>query len=410
MTKEPALLATFYESHASFNRYVSDLEDDFAEEPAKIAAMDRLRELAGLHDAAVLDIVARHRAGENVLASAMDQPKQYSDEMRAIIMEQIRIQDLELGEGTRVLKWRSTKLSLTILLVNVWIVGLFLLLLRDMQGRLGQALKMQDALQAANANIRLEADHRQELESRLHHLQKMEAIGRLSDVIAHDFKNMIGGIVVALENVRLRVGTDHPGVDKDIDFALNATSKATDFANRLTMLSRKQVLHARPTNINSVILGISDILHRTVGRYRTIDVHLGDDLPMIMVDPEQLETAIINLCLNARDAMSAEGQIVISTRTLTLHDIWTPRYPEAPPGDYVALLVSDNGDGMSLDVAARAFDPFYSTKDRADGLGLSQVHSFVTLSGGHIAIFSAEGRGTTMKLIFPAINDSAMAA
>jgi signal transduction histidine kinase len=344
-----------------------------------------------------------HRAGQTVAPSVMDEPKSITDEMRAIIVGQKASEEEQLRKQALILKRRSTGLYLALFLVNLWIVGLFVLVFRDVQKRLAQAIRMRDALRDANDSITAEAERRQELEARLAHLQKMEAMGNLSSVIAHDFKNMIGGIALAVENVRGRVSPRDLVAQDDINLALSGTSKATDLANRLLMLSRKQALHARPVSLNAVIIGLSDLLYRTIGRNRPIDVVLGEDLAMVLADPEQLETAIINLCLNARDAMPAGGNITIATRNLILDELWTPRYPEAPPGDYVALMISDTGGGMSPGVVARAFDPFYSTKDDADGLGLSQVHSFVRQSRGHIAIFSAEGRGTTMKIILPRI-------
>ncbi|QJU57429.1 histidine kinase [Sphingomonas sp. AP4-R1] len=407
LTEEPALLATMFDARDGVGQDLAVLEQDFADDPVSLAAIRRVRSLSVAHDALLARILERRRAGQPVPASAMDHPKRLTDEMRAIIVARTAAQERQLAAQAGKLERRSRGLSVALFLVNLWIVGLFIFVFRDMQQRLAEAIGMQNALKSANEGIRTEANRRQELEARLHHLQKMEAIGHLSDVIAHDFKNMIGAVVMSLENARARLSPGEIGVQDDLDLALTGTSRATDLANRLMTLSRKQALRSEPTSINAAIIGISDLLYRTIGRDRPVDVVLGEDLPLVMVDREQLETAIINLCLNARDAMPRSGHITIATRRVTLHDAWTPRYPEATPGDYVALLVSDTGGGMSPDVVARAFDPFYSTKSDADGLGLSQVHGFVSQSGGHIAIFSAEGRGTTMKIILPALPESA---
>jgi len=405
LTGEPAFLEPLVDAQAGFSQDLAELERYLADDQPRLAAIRRVRQLSSAHNALLADTLARHAAGGAIEPSAMDRAKMMTDEMRSIILLQAAAQEERLQQQSRMLKWRSSGLYLALFLINLWIIGLFVLVSRNMQQRLAQAIAMQDALKTANAEIRAEAQRREQVERRLHHLQKMEAIGRLSSVIAHDFKNMITGIVMALGNARMRMSGQDQAAQEDIDLALQGTSRATDLANRLLTLSRQQPLHPRGVNINAVISGITDLLHRTIGRYLVIDLVLGEDLGTVMVDPEQLETAIINLCLNARDAMPAGGRITITTRNLTLHDAGTPRFPEAAPGDYVALSISDTGAGMTPEVAARAFDPFYSTKNDADGLGLSQVDGFVSQSGGHIRMFSTAGAGTTMKIILPRVAD-----
>ena len=247
-----------------------------------------------------------------------------------------------------------------------------------------------------------EAAERLQAEEALRQSQKMEAVGQLTGGLAHDFNNLLAGITGSLEMLGTRVVQGRlTEVDRYIAAAQNAATRAAALTHRLLAFSRRQTLDPRPTDANRLIAGMEELIRRTVGPEITVETVGAGSWP-ILVDPNQLENALLNLCINARDAMPNGGRITVETADRHLDERTAPSRDLAP-GHYLSLSVTDTGVGMPPDIIARAFDPFFTTKPigQGTGLGLSMVYGFVRQSGGQIRIHSQPGLGTTMRLYFP---------
>ena len=240
-------------------------------------------------------------------------------------------------------------------------------------------------------------------EEALRQSQKMEAVGQLTGGLAHDFNNLLAGISGSLELMQTRLQQGRlKEVDRYVAAAQDATRRAAALTHRLLAFSRRQTLDPRPTDVNRLVAGMEELIRRTVGPAIEIAVSGPADLWTVLVDPPQLENALLNLCINARDAMPDGGRIGIETGHLSLDEA-AARAHEMPPGDYLSLAVADTGTGMAPEVVRRAFDPFFTTKPigQGTGLGLSMIYGFTQQSGGQVRIASEVGRGTAVTLLLP---------
>ena len=241
------------------------------------------------------------------------------------------------------------------------------------------------------------------IEEQLRQAQKMEAVGQLTGGLAHDFNNLLAGISGSLELMQLRIGQGRfTDVDRYIGAAQGAATRAAALTHRLLAFSRRQTLEPKPTDVNRLVEGMEDMIRRTVGPAIAIAVVGAPKLWFTLVDPPQLENALLNLCINARDAMPDGGRLTIETRN-TRFDEQAARARGMPPGPYVSLSVRDVGTGMPPDVIAKAFDPFFTTKPLGEGtgLGLSMIYGFARQSGGQVRIESEMGTGTLVTIDLP---------
>ncbi len=241
-------------------------------------------------------------------------------------------------------------------------------------------------------------------EEALRQSQKMEAVGQLTGGIAHDFNNLLAGISGSLELIEKRMGEGRlSGIERYISAAQGAARRAAALTQRLLAFSRRQTLDPKPTDVNRLIAGMEDLIRRSVGPDVQVEVVGAGGLWTTRIDPSQLENALLNLCINSRDAMAPDGgRLTIETANKWLDDR-AARERDLPPGQYISLCVTDTGCGMPPDIQAQAFDPFFTTKPigQGTGLGLSMIHGFVRQSGGQVRIYSEVGRGTTMCLYLP---------
>ena len=240
------------------------------------------------------------------------------------------------------------------------------------------------------------------LERQIKHVQRLEAIGQLTGGIAHDFNNLLAVILGNCDLLRERLAGGSE-LKELADEVIGAAEHGADLTRRLLAFARKQHLVPTALDLNGRLPEIVRLLQRTLGADVSIKVSPGEALWLALVDPGQVDDALINLAINARDAMPNGGHLVIETANVTLSEEYAAEHVEVKPGDYVLLSVSDTGSGMSPDVVARAFEPFFTTKDigRGTGLGLSQIYGWIKQSGGHIKIYSEAGHGTTIKLYLP---------
>lgn len=267
-------------------------------------------------------------------------------------------------------------------------------------------------LEKANAELKNQMAERERVEASLRQSQKMEAVGQLTGGLAHDFNNLLTAISGGLELTRARLSQGKAdSVDRYIYAAQGAVKKAASLTHRLLAFSRRQTLEPKPTSVNRLVADMEELIRRTVGPAIDIEVVSASGLWTTLVDRNQLENALLNLCLNARDAMPEGGRLTIETANRWLNER-TARELDVLPGQYVSLSVVDTGIGMAPDVAAHAFDPFYTTKPlgQGTGLGLSMIYGFARQSGGQIRISSEVDRGTTMCLYLPRHGDEPTAA
>ncbi|HZX72025.1 MAG TPA: PAS domain-containing protein [Rhodanobacter sp.] len=268
------------------------------------------------------------------------------------------------------------------------------------------AIPEDDKIYCSARDITAEKDAAKSLartEAALRQSQKMEAVGQLTGGLAHDFNNLLGGVMGALEVAGIKLDQ---GKLEDIPHYLalgeTAVRRAASLTQRLLAFSRQQTLDPRATDINRLVAGMEDLIRRTIGTSVHLEVVGAGGLWPTLVDPPQLENALLNLCINARDAMPDGGRLTIETANRSL-DEQAAAACELEPGQYVSLSVTDTGSGMSADVIARAFDPFFTTKPigQGTGLGLSMIYGFVRQSGGQARIYSEQGAGTTVSIYLP---------
>lgn len=244
---------------------------------------------------------------------------------------------------------------------------------------------------------------REKMENELRHAQKMEAVGQLTGGLAHDFNNLLTVIIGNLELLERRL---KQAADRDIVIeAQTAADRGAQLASRLLAFGRRQSLIPKPIDLNALVQGLTDLLRRSLAASIRIETRLGRDLSIAMADPGQVENALLNLALNARDAMPSGGRLLIETGEAEIDDTYTAEHDDVAPGSYVSLAVSDTGMGMSAEVRQRAFEPFFTTKERGagSGLGLSMVYGFVKQSGGHVQLYSEPGLGTTVRIYLPVL-------
>jgi len=277
------------------------------------------------------------------------------------------------------------------------------------------ALPSPSQLRAAELALAQEGVYRREAEDMLRQSQKMEAIGHLTGGVAHDFNNLLtiisGNLEIADRSLQTWDEAARERLTRVIASAANGAQRAATLTQRLLAFARRQPLDPKPTNVGRLIAGMSDFFRRTLGENVELQVVEGAGLWQIEVDPSQLEAAILNLVVNAKDAMNARnagamsggGKLTIETGNVSVKDDYRQQNAGVPAGQYVSIAVSDTGSGMPREVQEKAFDPFFTTKQpgQGTGLGLSQVYGFVKQSGGEIKISSEVGQGTTIRIYLP---------
>jgi PAS domain S-box-containing protein len=271
--------------------------------------------------------------------------------------------------------------------------------LRDPAGRLfGFAKITRDVTQSMQQQAELEQAH-----AALAQSQKMESLGQLTGGIAHDFNNFLHVIKNALEIVERHLGPDDTVAGRYVEMARRNADRAAAVTQRLLAFARRQPLAPKPLDPNRLIQGMGDLMRHALGSDVSIECVLAGGVWAICADVNQLETSILNLVINARDATRGAGRLTIETANTYLDEAYVSGHEDLAPGQYVMIAVSDTGIGMTREVIERAFDPFFTTKEpgHGTGLGLSQIFGFVKQSGGHVKIYSEVGEGTTVKLYFP---------
>jgi PAS domain S-box-containing protein len=266
--------------------------------------------------------------------------------------------------------------------------------------------RLRDLNETLEQRVEAEVAERAKAEEALRQAQKMEAVGQLTGGIAHDFNNLltvVTGNIDMANRALAAAGVTDARTRRALDSAFKGAERAAALTQRLLAFSRRQPLAPKPLDVDKLVISMSDLLNRALGETVELEIVTSPGLWRVEADPNQLESAILNLALNARDAMPRGGHLTIESTNARLDEAYAAQHAEVAPGQYVVVAVTDTGSGMSKETAARVFEPFYTTKEvgKGTGLGLSMVYGFVKQSGGHVKVYSEEGLGTTVKLYFP---------
>jgi signal transduction histidine kinase len=371
-------------------------------------------EAAAIYDAGGKLFVGYRQTAKAALPTDVqpDQPRFASD--RLVVTAPITESGTLLGTvylrsftepfALRLERYTVIGLLMTMASVVVAVLGVTHMTQRRANEELGRRAEQ---LTAVNQALEAQIEQREKAEEALRQSQKMEAIGQLTGGVAHDFNNLLQVIYGSLErlNRRLVNGTLAPNAEaaRFIDAATRASERAATLTQRLLAFSRRQPLAPKSLDLNGLVAGLLELLGRTLGETIRIETVLAGGLWRVFADGNQLENALLNLAVNARDAMPRGGRLILQTENVQLDASYARVHDDVREGDYVLVSVQDTGVGMTKEVLAKAFDPFFTTKDigQGTGLGLSQVYGFVRQSGGHVAIESEPGNGTALKLYLP---------
>src|SRR5450432_1178872 len=415
LTNSQAYLIPYDRGAAAVGPAIDELGKLVIDNPQQEQSVGRLRELvkAKLDElVATIEDQKSGRADQAMATVRTDDGLRLMDAIRQLLgnMEaaenQLLVARQHLAETLNT--WLEVGAGLAFLLINA--VGfLGMTATRRAFSHLSEA---RNELTLSNRDLQKQIAQREEVESQLRQAQKMEAIGQLTGGIAHDFNNMLGVVIGSLDlmNRRIKSG-DFTSIGRFMDAASQATTRASSLTHRLLAFARQQPLEPKAIDVNNLIAGMSDLMRSTLGEQIEVETVMTAGVWTAKADPHQLESAVLNVAINARDAMPQGGKLTIETGNTFLDDAYARQHGEVLPGQYVMVAVSDNGTGMSSDVAARVFDPFFTTKPsgRGTGLGLSQVFGFIKQSKGHIKIYSEVGCGTTVKIYLPRLTDQVAA-
>jgi signal transduction histidine kinase len=406
ITGDEAYLTPFDGAHAEVERQLVALEADARRHPELPQHVDRLRELViRKFDELQLtiDLYSRNRRNEAMMIVRSDAGRAVMDELRALVEDVEDRESASLIANLAADDAAAARLRWVILLAGLLILGIGVLLVYTVRGAMRDLRGSRDSAQAAHRRVVEEMDARENAESKVRQMQKMEAIGQITGGVAHDFNNMLAVIMSALQLARRRLDRGEPGAETFIDAAFDGARRAGSLTSRLLAFARRKPLSPTVLDINRVLGDMSDMLRRTLGEQIDLETVLGGGVWRVSADRHELEQAILNVCVNARDAMTESGKLTIECANASLDEAYAANNLDVTPGQYAMIAITDTGVGMPADVRAKAFEPFFTTKEigKGTGLGLSQVHGFLKQSGGHVAIYSEIGHGTTVKLYLP---------
>ncbi len=303
--------------------------------------------------------------------------------------------------------WPSWPEGWSAMFFYVLTVGIDIALIQGMITANQRALVAERDLRALNERLEHEVEtrtgERDRAQDALRQSQKMESLGQLTGGIAHDFNNMLAIVIGNLDTARRHLKKGGIAVEQYLERALEGAARAAALTERLLAFSRKSPLSPQVINLNELVATMSELLRRTLGERISLETVLAGGLWLTNVDQNQIEAALLNLAVNARDAMPGGGKLTIETANVYLDDQYTAAEVDLAPGQYVMAAVTDLGTGIPSELLQKVFDPFFTTKPagKGTGLGLSMVYGFAKQSGGHVRIYSEVGKGTTVKLYLP---------
>ncbi len=404
LTRKTPFLRPYEEAKANWQNDVAALRSEVIDNPTQLRALGELEGLIRSRLDLLQSGIDRRARGEVVGPDGF-QPGLIATARIGSMISHMKAREEQLLRARSLKATRlSNMVSIGLAISTALVILLGLMALMAARRRLEDAVASQQALAEANSMLIAEAQEREAAEAQLRQIQKMESIGQLTGGIAHDFNNMLAIVIGSLDMAKRRLTAEvDVRVARSIDNAAEGAQRAAQLTARLLAFSRQQPLDPQPVDTNKLVGGMSELLRRTIGEAVRVETVLAGGLWRASIDAGQLESAILNLCVNARDAMPDGGKLTIETGNAHLDDAYAASHNEVTAGQYVMVSVTDTGTGMPPDVVNRAFDPFFTTKGvgKGTGLGLSQVFGFVKQSRGHVKIYSEPGEGTVIKMYLP---------
>ncbi|MER9004442.1 CHASE3 domain-containing protein [Mesorhizobium sp. M0862] len=406
LTGEKSYLQPYRQAVDAIPGQLARIDGMTAPDDELVQQINHVKDALSLNQAELAETIALYDRGDAAKAlelvrsgqgkAAMDQIRASMDTIRRIGGAAIAARDAHTDRVENWLRIGSIAALLAIFLLGAYTVRLS-------RRRFRAVAIAQEELMRKNIELGNEIQTREKAESQIRQMQKMEAVGQLTGGIAHDFNNMLAVIISAMNLAQRKLARGEHDIMKFIEAATDAATRAANLTSRLLAFSRQQPLAPQVVDANRLVTGMSDLLRRALGETIRIETVLAGGLWKTHADPSQLENAILNLAVNARDAMGEDGKMTIETANSHLDEGYAATHAEVKAGQYVMIAVSDTGAGMPADVMERAFEPFFTTKpvDKGTGLGLSQVFGFVKQSGGHVKICSEPGQGTTIRIYLP---------
>ncbi len=406
LTGDEAYLQPYESGSATLPAAINKLSDLVADNPRQLQALSPLRELTSARLLELRNAIDKSRRGR---ANAPHAQSETNTELRSMYElrhllfsmtdEENRQLSLRLSRWAMLGKLSQIGAGISFLLICA--VGILATILT--RHSFVELAAARDHLMLTNQELLEQINLRESAESQLRQAQKMEAIGQLTGGIAHDFNNMLGVISGSLDLIQRRVSKGDFKIDRFMEAALKASERAAALTHRLLAFARQQPLSPEPLDANKMIANMSDLLRSILGDHISIETVSAAGLWRTKADTHQLENAILNVAINARDAMQDGGRLTIETANAYLDEAYRKQHGEVGAGQFVLIAITDTGIGMKPETVARAFDPFFTTKPAGvgTGLGLSQVYGFVKQSNGHINIYSEPNCGTTVKIYLP---------
>jgi signal transduction histidine kinase len=399
LTGDESFLEPYLDALKSLPDTLARLESLTADNPEQVAAVQAARPLIAERLAFAADTIALRRqqglepAREKVMEG---HGRRLMDNLEKRFRSMRETEQKLLASREAAALYTAIALAVTTTVAFFAALGALLLWIVNSRDNTAELAAAHRLLQASIAE-------KDAAEQQVRQMQKAEAVGNLTGGIAHDFNNMLAVVMSGITLAQKRLSRGQEGADQFLAGALDGANRAATLVKRLLAFSRQQPLAPKPIDANKFVAGISELISRAIGESISVETILGGGLWLTHADPVELESSILNLCVNARDAMPEGGRLTVETANCHLDDRYSRLHPGVPAGQYVLIAVTDTGTGMTTEVAAKAFDPFFTTKDQSKGtgLGLSQVYGFVKQTGGHVKVYSEVGQGTTVKIYLP---------
>jgi signal transduction histidine kinase len=380
--------------------------DQLRAEPQTTADANRLRELISSKFAELQHTIDLRAQGQQSAALAIvraNSGKQVMDDIRDLSEGAQARETKVLNDALAAADRASATLRFVILFACLLIIGIGALLVFLVRRAVDELRESRDAARVAHQRFVEQVAQREQAEEKVRQMQKLEAVGQLTGGVAHDFNNMLAVIISALQLAKRRIERGQTDAGTFVDAAIDGARRAAQLTSRLLAFARRTPLNPSVIDANRVLSDMTELLRRTLGEQIEVETVLGGGVWRVNVDRHELEQAILNISVNARDAMPDGGKLTIESSNAHLDEAYARASSDVKAGQYVLIAISDTGVGMDKQTLQQAFEPFFTTKEvgKGTGLGLSHVHGLLKQSGGHVAIYSEVGQGTTVKLYLP---------
>ena len=409
LTSQESYLGPYFSAVESVPRELEALEAAAGANAARQAEVIQIRELVVRKMDEITQTVSLARNGrrnEAMLIVQTDTGFNLMNQLRAAIAAAEAREQADVVERMAAVDRSAGQLRLIVIGAGALLIAVGMLLVGAVRNAMRELRASRDEARSAHERLMQEMGVREQAESKVRQMQKMEAIGQLTGGVAHDFNNMLAVIISALQLAQRRLARGETDIARFTDAAMDAARRAATLTSRLLAFARRQPLQPVVLDPNRVLGGMQELLRRTLGEQVEFEMVLGGGVWRVNADVSELENAIVNVCVNARDAMPGGGKLTIESANAFLDDAYAASNVDVTAGQYVMIAVTDTGVGMAPEVKAKVFEPFFTTKEigKGTGLGLAHVHGFLKQSGGHVAIYSEVGHGTTVKLYLPRTN------